>query len=132
MWPKILLELLPHFTRLVPLADKYFSSRGDEDKAHAAALIALGEEMRGGLGRADEAHAGLQEALKEQGEQIAEVGVEATRARMAVESVEQRVAKLEQEAARQRRVAVVGLVLLCVVAVMVAYMLLELNGMRGR
>ncbi len=127
MWPKILLELLPHFTRLVPLADKYFSGRGDQDKAHAAALAALTEEMRGGLGRVDEAHAGLQQALKEQSEQIAEVGVEATRARMAVEAVEHRVAKLEQSQATMLRVAVAALVLLAGVVVMLIVVMLKLK-----
>lgn len=123
MWPKILLELLPHFTRVLPLADKYFSNRGDQDKAHAAALSALGEEMRGGLGHVDEVHAGLKDALKAQGEQIAEVGVEATRARMAVESVEARVAKLERTAATAKGIAVVSLVLLVGAVVMLAVVL---------
>lgn len=127
MWPKILLELLPHFTRVLPLADKYFSNRGDQDKAHAAALTALGDEVRGGLGRVDEVHAGLQQALKEQGEQIAEVGVEATRARMGVESVEARITKLERTAGIAMRAAVAAVVLLVVVASMLAIVLLELK-----
>ncbi|HWG18778.1 MAG TPA: hypothetical protein VN678_12995 [Acidobacteriaceae bacterium] len=127
MWPKILLELLPHFTRVLPLADRYFSSRGDQDKAHAAALTSLGDEVRGGLGRVDEVHAGLKDALKAQGEQIAEVGVEATRARMAVESVEARVAKLERTAGIAMRAAVAAVVLLFLVGSMVAIVLLELR-----
>jgi hypothetical protein len=127
MWPKVLLELLPHFTRLVPLADRYFSSRGDEDKAHAAALKALGDEVRGGLGRVDEVHAGLQQALKEQGAQIGEVGVEATRARMAVEQVEQRVAKLERRATATLMVAEAGFILLVVAVVILIVMLVKLK-----
>lgn len=127
MWPKLLLELLPHFTRLVPLADKYFSNRGDQDKAHAAALAALGAEMRGGLGRVDEVHAGLQHALKEQGEQIAEVGVEATRARIAVEGLETRLAKLESSAAVATRIAVAALVLLVGVVAMLIVVLVKLK-----
>ncbi len=127
MWPKILLELLPHFTRLVPVADKYFSSRGDEDKAHTAALAALGEEVRGGLGRVDEVHAGLQQALKEQGEQIAEAGVEATRARMAVEAVEQRVAKLERRAKATLMVAEACFILLVAAVVMLIVVLVKLK-----
>jgi hypothetical protein len=127
MWPKILLELLPHFTRVLPLADRYFSSRGDQDKAHAAALAALGDEVRGGLGRVDEVNAGLKDALKAQGEQIAEVGVEATRARMAVESVEARVAKLERTAAVAKAIAVASLVMLVVVLVMLGVVLVRVK-----
>src|SRR6185437_2567423 len=117
MWPKILLELLPHFTRVLPLADRYFSNRGDEDKAHTAALASLSEEVRGGLERVDEIHTGLQQALKEQSGQIAEVGVEAARARMAVEAVEHRLAKLERRATATLMVAEAGFILLVVAVV---------------
>ena len=127
MWPKLLLELLPHFTRLVPLADKYFSGRGDQDKAHTTALAGLSEEMRGGLERVDEVHAGLQQALKEQGEQIAELGVEATRARMAVEAVDQRVSKLERRAKATLMVAEAGFILLLAVVVMLIVVLVKLR-----
>lgn len=127
MWPKMLLELLPHFARLVPMADKYFSGRGADDKAHAAALAALGQEMRGGLGRVDEVHAGLQQALKEQGEQIAEVGAEATRARMAVESVDERMAKLERRAKATLMVAEAGFILLVAAVVMLIVVLVKLK-----
>jgi len=126
MWP-MLLDLLPHFTRLVPLADKYFSGRGAEDKAHAAALAALGEQLRTGLSAADETNAGLQQALKAQGEQIAEVGVEATRARMAVESVEQRVAKLERRATATLMVAEAGVILLVVAVALLIVVLVKLK-----
>jgi len=126
MWPKLLLELLPHFTRLVPLADRYFSSRGDQDKAHTAALASLSEEVRSGLGRVDEVHAGLQQELKAQGEQIAELGVEATRARMAVESLEQRMAKLERTAQTARRIAIATLVLAAATTVIGGIIVFEL------
>jgi hypothetical protein len=126
MWP-MLLDLLPHFTRLVPLADKYFSGRGAEDKAHAAALAAIGDQLRAGLSAADEVNAGVQQALKAQGEQIAEVGVEATRARMAVESVEQRVEKLERSAATAMRIAVVALALLAGAVALLIVVLVKLK-----
>jgi hypothetical protein len=127
MWPKILLELLPHFTRVLPLADRYFSNRGDQDKAHAAALSSLSEEVRGGLGRVDEVQAGLQDALQAQSAQIAEVGVEATRARLAVESIEQRMAKLERRAKATLMVAEAGFVLLLVAVVMLIVVMVKLK-----
>lgn len=99
MWPKLLFELLPHFSRLVPMADKYLSTRSASEKAQEAALTALANEVRGELGKAAEANAGVSRQLQEQGEQIAELGVEVARARMGVESVEARIAKLEKTAA---------------------------------
>src|ERR1700734_1994029 len=53
MWPRMLeqlLELLPHLTRMVPLADRYFSSRSATDHAHAEDLSTLRTEL-GGLAR---------------------------------------------------------------------------------
>ena len=78
------------------MADKYFSSRSERDKAQEAALAALAADVRGELGQVTEAHAGLRRQLQEQSAQIAELGVEVTRARLGAESVEARVAKLEK------------------------------------
>jgi membrane-bound ClpP family serine protease len=44
MWPRLLeqlLELLPHLTRLVPLADRYLTSRSAADRVHAEDLSTL-------------------------------------------------------------------------------------------
>ena len=94
----MLLELLPHFTRLLPVADKYFSSRSASDKAHEAALAGLAEEVRAGLGPIAEAQAGIGDQLHEQSAKLAEIAVDASRARTAVEGVEDRVAQLEKTA----------------------------------
>jgi hypothetical protein len=98
MWPRLLFELLPHFARLLPAADKYLASRGPNDKAHEAALAALGEDVRGQVGPLVEAQRSISRQLGEQGTQLAEMSVEVTRARMGVESVEERVARLEGKA----------------------------------
>lgn len=78
------------------MADKYFSSRSERDKAQEAALAALAADVRGELGQVTESHAGLRRQLREQSAQVAELGVDVARARMGVESVEARVAKLEK------------------------------------
>lgn len=132
MWPRLLLEVLPHFTRLVPLADRYFSNRGEQDKMHAAALAALGEEVRGSMGRVDEIHAGLQQAMKEQGAHIAKLDADTACTRIAVETMDSRVAKLERTAGTTLRAAIAAVVLLLIVAIMMAVALLELKGMRPR
>jgi chromosome segregation ATPase len=115
MWPKLLFDLLPHFSRLVPVADKYFASRSAADKAQAAALAGLAADVRGELDKVTDAHAGLSRQLQEQGAQVSELAVDVTRARMGVESVEERVAKLEKQAALTLRLMGVALGLLAVV-----------------
>jgi septal ring factor EnvC (AmiA/AmiB activator) len=96
MWPQLLFDLLPHFARLLPVADKYLTTRSASEKAHEAALGTLGESVRGELGEVKEAQAGLERQLREQGAQIAEIAVDVARARMGIESVEARIAKLEK------------------------------------
>jgi hypothetical protein len=112
MWP-MLLELLPHFARLMPMADKYLNNgRGATDKAHDAALATLAETVHGDLGQVVEVHSGIQRALKEQAAQISEIAVEGTRTRLGVESIEARVAKLEQTAATTTKLLAVALLML--------------------
>ena len=98
MWPKIiaqLFELLPHITRLVPMADKYFSSKTATEKATEAAMIAMADGVRGDLGQVTKAHAGLYRQLQEQSAQIAEVGEEVKKARLSLEQHENRMVALE-------------------------------------
>ena len=66
MWPKILMqylpqlvELLPHVSRVVPMADKYLAQRGAND----VKLDALGDAVRGDLGKVAKAHIALAEQL---------------------------------------------------------------------
>lgn len=90
MWPKVLaqlFELLPHVTRLVPMADKYFSSKAATEKATEAAMLAMAEGVRGDLGQVTKAHAGLYKELQEQSAQIAEVSAEVKRMGAALERV---------------------------------------------
>jgi sigma54-dependent transcription regulator len=50
MWPRLLaqlFELLPHVTRLVPLADRYLNSRSAAERAHEETLTALRTDLGG-------------------------------------------------------------------------------------
>jgi hypothetical protein len=98
MWPKViaqLFELLPHITRLVPMADRYFSTKTASEKATEAAMTAMADGVRGDLGQVTKAHAGLYRQLQDQSAQIAEVAEEVKRARLAVEQHEHRMVALE-------------------------------------
>jgi hypothetical protein len=102
MWPKViahLFELLPHITRLVPMADKYLSSKTASEKANEAAMAAMADGVRGDLGQVAKAHAGLYRQLQEQSAQIAEVAAEVKQARLAAEKDDNRLAALESKVA---------------------------------
>jgi chromosome segregation ATPase len=97
MWPKViaqLFELLPHVSRILPMADKFFSSKAAAEKANEAALAAMAEGVRGDLGQVTKAHAGLYRQLQELSAQLAEVSEEVKRARLAMEQQEHRLESL--------------------------------------
>jgi hypothetical protein len=97
MWPKVLMqlfELLPHVTRLVPVADRYFSAKAANESANEAAFAAMAEGVRGDLGQVTAAHAGLYRKLQDQGNQIADLTEDVRIARASAEESERRVAAL--------------------------------------
>jgi hypothetical protein len=105
MWPRLLMqlfELLPHISRLVPMADKYFSQKAAAEKANEAALAAMAEGVRGDLGQVTKAHAGLYRQLQDLSAQVTVVGETAEAARVAASKQDDRVVELE------RQLAVIG------------------------
>ena len=102
MWPKILMqlvELLPHVSRLAPMADRYFDSKATNERANEAALAAMAEGVQADLGQVAQAHLGLYRQLQEQSAQIATVGDDVRSVHSALEQSERRVAALEQKIA---------------------------------
>ena len=85
MWPKMLIELLPHLSRLVPMWDKFLSSKAATEKATEEAMKALAADVRNDLGQVTAAHAGLYRQLQEQSAQIALLQEEVGRVRAAAE-----------------------------------------------
>jgi hypothetical protein len=88
MWPKMLIELLPHLSRLVPMWDKFLSSKAASEKAAEEAMKALTDEVRNDLGQVTAAHAALYRQLQDQSAQIALLHEEVGRARDAAERAE--------------------------------------------
>jgi chromosome segregation ATPase len=129
MWPKVLVqlfELLPHITRLVPMADKYLSSKTASEKATEAAMAAMAEGVRGDLGQVTKAHAGLYRQLQDQSAQIAEVGEEVKRARLSAEQHENRMVALESKVASLEWWIKGGVSLLAILAAVVIGLLVHL------
>jgi hypothetical protein len=129
MWPKViaqLFELLPHISRLLPLADKFFTSKAASEKATESAMVAMAEGVRGDLGQVTAAHMGLYRQLQDQSAQITAVGEEVKRARVAMEQHEHRMATLEKGVASFGLWLKAGVSLLLVLAVVMIVLLVEL------
>jgi hypothetical protein len=129
MWPKViaqLFELLPHISRLLPMADKYFNSKAAAEKANEAAMAAMAEGVRGDLGQVTKAHVGLYRQLQEQSAQITGVSEEVKAARTAVEQQASRVDKLELQLASQGRWIKIGVSLLVVLAAVALILLIQI------
>jgi hypothetical protein len=133
MWPKViaqLFELLPHITRLVPMADKYLSSKTASEKANEAAMAAMAEGVRGDLGQVTKAHAGLYRQLQDQSAQIAEVLGEVKVARLSVEQDGQRMVILESNVRSLGWWVKAGVSLLVVLVIAVIVLLVHLLNVR--
>jgi multidrug resistance efflux pump len=133
MWPKViaqLFELLPHITRLVPMADKYFSSKTATEKATEAAMIAMADGVRGDLGQVTKAHAGLYRQLQEQSAQITQVSEEVKQARLSFEQHDHSLGALEQRMTSLGLWVKAGVSLLVVLVAVVIVLLVQL--MHGR
>lgn len=133
MWPKIiaqLFELLPHVSRLIPLADKFFSSKAAAEQANEAAMLAMAEGVRGDLGQVTKAHAGLYRQLQDQSAQIAEVSEEVKRSRTLVEQHDHRMEALQQRVTALGWWIKAGVSLLVVLVAVVIVLLVQL--MHGR
>jgi chromosome segregation ATPase len=128
MWPKViqqLFELLPHITRLVPMADRYLTSKTASEKANEAAMAAMAEGVRGDLGQVTKAHAGLYRQLQDQSAQIAEVSEEVKRARLSIEQHEHRMLTLESNVISLGWWVKAGVSLLVVLVAVVIVLLLR-------
>jgi len=133
MWPKViaqLFELLPHITRLVPMAYKYFSAKTATEKATEAAMVAMAEGVRGDLGQVTKAHAGLYRQLQDQSAQLTEVAEEVKRSRLAAEQHENRMVALESTVASLQWWIKGGISLLVILAAVVIGLLVHLMHVR--
>jgi hypothetical protein len=129
MWPKViaqLFELLPHISRLLPMADKYFNQKTATEKATEAAMAAMAEGVRGDLGQVTKAHVGLYRQLQEQSAQITGVSEEVKATRLSVEQQANRVEALELTVSSLGLWLKIGVSLLVVLVVIAIVLLIQL------
>ncbi len=100
MWPKAiaqLIELLPHVSRLLPMADRFLNAKTADVEASRSAMQQMAEGLRGDLGQVTASHAGLYRQLNEQSAQLTAVAADITTLRHVVSSIESRLAAAERQ-----------------------------------
>jgi len=95
MWPKLLLEILPHLSRLVPAADTYLSTRRKSDEALQAALSSLGDEVRSGFAEAAKDQGARDRKLEVQIAALKQLAAELADTRGVTEHLESRLVAVE-------------------------------------
>lgn len=130
MWPKALaqlIELAPHITRLIPMADRFFQSKtaGEEASRNAMEQMALG--LRGDLGQVTAAHAGLYQQLSQQGDKLSAIAADVQAGRISVDSLEARIAQLEVQFSRLQLSVAAAIALLVAVCILSILILVHLH-----
>ena len=128
MWPKAisqLIELLPHVSRLLPMADRFLNAKTADAEASRNAMQQMAEGLRGDLGQVTAAHAGLYRQLNEQSEVLTALSADQHATKDAVESLHARLTKLEQQGSRLQMLLGVGLVATAAVLILLVILLLH-------
>jgi septal ring factor EnvC (AmiA/AmiB activator) len=126
MWPKAifsLIELAPHITRLVPLADRFFQSKSADAEASRSAMEQMAAGLRGDLGQVTASHAGLYRQLNDQSEKLSTIAADVHASRLTADALEARLAHLEEQHS-QLWLMVAGALLLLVVISIVSILIL--------
>ena len=129
MWPKViaqLFELLPHISRLLPMADKYLNSKAAAEKANEAAMVAMAEGVRGDLGQVTKAHLGLYRQLQDQSAQITTLSENVTATRLSTEQQASKIESLESKLSSLGLWVKVGVSLLVILTIVVIVLLIQL------
>ena len=130
MWPKVftqLVELLPHISRLIPMADLFFQTKSASEKASQTALSALAEDVRTDLTRVTSAHEGLYRQLQAQGSQLGEIAADVSHARALAENLADRLTAQERQIATLKTWIIAALLLLILVLAGLAAVLIRIG-----
>lgn len=125
MWPKAfaqLVELAPHISRLLPMADRFFQSKAAGDEANRKAIDAMGDRLRADLNQINVTHASLSDQIADLSTRTDRLTSDSDTLKRSADLLERRLTKIE---AGQRRMAYIaalvllGIVILVILAVMI-------------
>jgi chromosome segregation ATPase len=138
MWPALLqlIELAPHVTRLVPMADRYLQTKADNGKSQRRALDEMGERLRGDveltaermhgdLTRVTTAQAAIVQQLTKQNAALESIAADLHAARLTSSALDERMARMETRIQQLWMALVAGLIVFAGVIAVLAVLLLR-------
>ena len=128
MWPKALaqlIELAPHITRLLPLADRFFDSKTADADASRTAMQQMAEGLRGDLGQVTASHAGLYRQLNDQSEKLSNISADIQSTRQATLALDERLTHLERQSASHQKFLLAILLSTLTIAILLIILLLR-------
>ncbi len=143
MWPKAiaqLVELAPHVSRLLPLADRFLKDKAATEtatqqttdathkamEAHRQSLDTMATGLRSDLGQLATFHAALQTQMAELDKHLSSTRADALGAKLAAESLQARLTGIEQR--QQQSQVLLGIALLVLAALLVLLLLPYVHG----
>jgi hypothetical protein len=125
MWPKALIELVPHIVRLVPAANRFLQDKAGGDQASRQAVEALENSVHGDLSRITAAHTSMFRQLNDQSEKIDRLTSDLAASRLAIESSEGRMARLQRRSNALTKMMIASLVMMFFLLLMVFALLFK-------
>jgi septal ring factor EnvC (AmiA/AmiB activator) len=128
MWPKALaqlIELAPHITRVLPLADRFFQSKSAEAEASRTAMEQMADGLRGDLGQVTASHAGLYRQLNDQSEKLSTLSADLRSVKASVESVEAQLNLIEKRLTALKGGLIIVLLLLSTISLLLVILFLR-------
>jgi chromosome segregation ATPase len=119
MWPKALMQLLelaPHVTRLVPMADRYLQSRGEVRDTQRAALDQVADGLRGDLKDLAAAQASVSHQLNAQSETLAGLAADMRAMRIMSDELDARLTRIETRMSKLWMMSLAALIALVIFA----------------
>ena len=128
MWPKALaqlIELLPHLSRLLPMADRFLASKTADQEANTRAMQQMAEGLRGDLGQVTASHAGLYRQLNDQSEKLSVLSSELNSTKLTLNSLDARLDVIEPQLKILRVLLTVTLLVLLTILYFVIHLSLR-------
>ena len=128
MWPKALsqlIELAPHITRLLPLADRFFDSKTADADASRTAMQQMAEGLRGDLGQVTASPAGLYRQLNDQSEKLSNIAADVHSTKLSTEALDARLTHLERQSAGHQKFLLAILISTFAIAILLIILLLR-------